>query len=125
MTERTSMSDSETELQELGEKIIEEGAVALTASEDLLEGEQLLLKIHRPANMSDGLPRTHDLCDSIDEVLLNGERYSFDYEIDPDPPQSLWCESLYVADEIGTKSEHGCSVVPLEEGIDSVALNYN
>jgi hypothetical protein len=107
----------------LANELIDEGAVALTAAERLLDGKQLLLKVHRPTNTPDVDPRIRSLCDGIEEVRIEGERFAFDYVIDPDPPHSFGYAAFYVAEWLGSKAESAFSAVSLEEGIGAIVSN--
>lgn len=123
MSEQLRTSDAEIDFRELADELIDKGAVALTADERLLDGKQILMKVHRPSNRTELDARINSLCEGIENVQINSEQFRFDYYIDPDPPHPLGFVAFYVAEWLGSEFEFNFSAVTLEEGISEVVSN--
>jgi len=112
---------AEKQFEELANELIDAGAVALTAIEDTLCSRWLFVTVHGPY-FPEERALIQSVCDGIESVRIDGHRFDFDYECDPDPPTPLGKVELYIPERFAADDELSCCAVTLDEGLDRVVL---
>ncbi|WP_207588487.1 hypothetical protein [Halomontanus rarus] len=119
MTEQQRRTEFETTLRVLAENILDAGAVALTAYDDL-DGEQILLFAHVPTNDAQAEARIHSVCQGVQTVEHEHEEFLFDYEVDPSPPTPLGKIGVYIPEELAGDGEMSFEAVLLDDGLTNL-----
>lgn len=100
----------------LASDLIDKGVVAITADEDTLSSNQLILSLHPEVAANEEL---RDMLEPVEKVRIEDETYSFHYDIDPYAPSSIGRVTVF--QDAPEDTDADIPRVSLEEGIDRVS----